>query len=269
MSADSGAFRLSRWQIAAGLIVVALAVLLWLSSRGTFDRSSHGEFSFNGTDLEEFHCAPKTNGPHPAVMLIHGAGYRGQEHDDFAAMCAELAEHGYYAEFIEYYDATPNSDPTIDAMANFKAWTAAIHGGVEWLAQNPAVEPKRIALMGFSQGAYLAVGTAAQFPNEVAAVVEYYGGLISELRDKAASMPPTLILHGEADSVIPVSEAKDLDAILTTANRPHEMHLYPGVDHGFNFHRPAISYSRAAADDAWHRTLDFLDHQFKTSAPLP
>ncbi|HLX38844.1 MAG TPA: dienelactone hydrolase family protein [Candidatus Binataceae bacterium] len=263
MSADSGAFRLSRWQIAAGLIVVALAILLWLSSRGTFDRSSHGEFNLNGTDLEEFHCAPKSNGPHPAVMLIHGAGYRGQEHDDFDAMCAALADHGYYAEFIEYYDATPNSDPTTDAMDNFKAWTAALRSGVEWLARNPAVEPKRIALMGFSQGAYLAVGVSAQFPDEVAAVVEYYGGLIPQLRDKAASMPPTLIIHGEADSVVPVSEAKDLDALLTKANRPHEMHLYPGVDHGFNFRRPAPSYNRAASDAAWKCTFDFLDRTLK------
>jgi len=261
--AHLGAFQLSRWQIAAGVIVIAIAILLWLSSRGSFDRSTHGELSFAGNSIEEFHCAPTTGGPHPAVMLIHGAGYRGQDHDDFDSMCAALAEHGYYAEFIEYYDATPNSDPTTDAMENFKAWTAAIHGGVEWTARDPAIDPKRIALMGFSQGAYLAVGVGAQFPNEVAAVVEYYGGVIPELRDRASSMPPTLILHGEADSVIPVSEAKDLDALLTKANRPHEMHLYPGVDHGFNFHRPALSYNRAASDDAWHQAVNFLDRTLK------
>ncbi len=261
---DGGAFRFSPLRIASSLLLVAIAIVLWIASRSpSSERSSSGEFGFNGAPIEEFHCLPTGSGRHPAVILLHGAGYRGMNHDEFDTMCGALADRGYYAEFIEYYDATPNSDPTTDPMENFKTWTAAIHSAIESLARNPAIDPKRIALMGFSQGAYLAVGTASQFPDEVAAVVEYYGGLIPTLRDKAASMPPTLIIHGEADTVIPVSEAKDLDAMLTKANRPHEMHLYSGVDHGFNFRRPSNFYNRDAAADAWHRSLDFLDRTLK------
>ncbi|HLI80938.1 MAG TPA: alpha/beta family hydrolase [Candidatus Binataceae bacterium] len=261
---DGGAFRFSPLRIAGSLIIVGIAIALWISSRSSSsDRSSGGEFNFNGAPIEEFHCFASGPGRHPAVILLHGAGYRGQNHDEFETMCGALADHGYDAEFIEYFDATANSDPTTDPMENFQMWTAVIHSGIEALARNPAIDPKRIALMGFSQGAYLAVGAAAQFPDDVAAVVEYYGGLIPTLRDKAASMPPTLIIHGEADTVIPVSEAKDLDALLTKSNRPHEMHLYPGVDHGFNFHRPNNFYNADAAADAWHRTLDFLDRTLK------
>jgi carboxymethylenebutenolidase len=267
---EGGTFRFSPLRIASSFLIVAIAIALWIASRSpSSDRSSSAEFSFDGTEIEEFHCLAAGSGPHPAVILLHGAGYRGMNHEEFDTMCGALADHGYYAEFIEYYDATPNSDPTTDPMESFKTWTAAIHSGIEALARNPAVDPKRIALMGFSQGAYLAVGTAAQFPNDVAAVVEYYGGLIPTLRDKASSMPPTLIIHGEADSVIPVTEAKDLDAMLTKANRPHEMHLYPRVDHGFNFRRPSNFYNRDAAADAWHHALDFLDHTLRSSVPLP
>jgi len=269
MNADDsgGAFRFSPLRIGISLIVVAVAIALWFAARPSSDRSISSELMFNGAPVEEFHCVPKSAGPHPAVILLHGAGYRGQNHEEFDAMCGALADHGYYAEFIEYFDATPNSDPTTDPMDNFRAWTAAIHFGIDSMARNRAIDPRRIALMGFSQGAYLAVGTAAQFLNEVAAVVEYYGGLIPSLRDKVSSMPPTLILHGEADTVIPVSEAKDLDARLTSVNRPHEMHLYPSVDHGFNFHRPANFYNPAAAEDAWHRTLEFLDGTIKPPPP--
>ena len=267
---DGGAFRVSPLRIASSLLIVAIAIALWIVSRSpSSERSSSGEFSFNGTQVEEFHCFATGSGRHPAVILLHGAGYRGMNHHEFDTMCGALADHGYDAEFIEYFDATANYDPTTDPMENFKTWTAAIHSGIEALARNPAVDPKRIALMGFSQGAYLAVGIAAQFPDQIAAVVDYYGGLIPTLRDKAGAMPPTLIIHGEADTVIPVSEAKDLDALLSKSNRPHEMHLYPRVDHGFNFHRPSNFYNPAAAADAWHHALDFLDRTLRSSVPLP
>lgn len=267
MNADEPlAFRSTPLRIASSLLIVAIAIAMWIASRGSSpERSSSGEFSFDGTQVEEFHCLPAAAGRHPAVLLLHGAGYRGQNHDEFETMCGALADHGYYAEFIEYYDATPNTDPTTDAMENFKTWTAAIHSGIESLARNPAIDPKRIALMGFSQGAYLSVGTAAEFPDQVAVVVEYYGGLIPTLRDKAGAMPPALIIHGDADTVIPVSEARDLDALLSKSNRPHEMHLYPRVDHGFNFRRPSNFYNPDAAADAWQHTLEFLDRTLKAT----
>ncbi len=178
-------------------------------------------------------------------------------------MCAALADRGYYAEFIEYFDAIDNSDSTTDAIGNFGAWVEAIDSGIEALGQAPGIDPHRIAVMGFSQGAYLAVGVGVRYPNQVAAIVEYYGGLLPALRDRASTMPPTLIIHGEADSIIPVSEARELDAALTRAGRPHEMHLYPGIEHGFNFRRPMIFYNRRAAEDAWKVTMEFLDRTLK------
>src|SRR5271166_2179116 len=186
----------STLRIAGALAVIVVVISIWTSSRAPKERSSSGELTFNGRPLEEFHCSTGA-GRHPAVILLHGAGYRGLGHDDFETMCSALAAHGYFAEFIEYFDAGGNTDPATDAIDNFQTWTAAIHSGIETLARNPAIDPSRIALMGFSQGAYLAVGCGALFPRDIAAVVEYYGGLIPTLRDKAASMPPTLIIHGD------------------------------------------------------------------------
>lgn len=256
-------FRFSRLRIAGALVIVGIAIALWITLRSPLVRSSSGEFKFNGMSIQEFHCFPTGTGRHPAVILVHGSGYRGLNYDMFDTMCGALADHGYDAELLEYYDSTANSDQLSHTMENFKIWMDAIHSGIEVLAHNPAVDSRHIALMGFSQGAYLAVATAAVFPNEVAAVVEYYGGLIPLLRAKAASMPPTLIIHGEEDAIISVSEAKDLDALLTKANRPHEMYLYPRADHGFNFHRPGNFFNPEATADAWQHSLDFLDRTLK------
>jgi len=65
----------------------------------------------------------------------------------------------------------------------------------------------------------------------------------------AKNMPPTLILHGSADKIIPVRYAYDLDRLLTSYNRPHQMKIYPGAGHGLD---------TATRVEAWQRTLDFL-----------
>jgi carboxymethylenebutenolidase len=60
---------------------------------------------------------------------------------------------------------------------------------------------------------------------------------------------PVLILHGEADSIVPVKEAYDLQSLLEKKGIPYEIKIYPGAGHGFE-------------NDTWHdagiRTLQFL-----------
>ena len=70
---------------------------------------------------------------------------------------------------------------------------------------------------------------------KIAAIVEYYGGLPPTLQYGAKTMPPTLILHGDKDVLVPVAMAHELDEMLTKEKRPHEMKLYEGTNHGFNF----------------------------------
>ena len=46
-------------------------------------------------------------------------------------------------------------------------------------------------------------------------------------------MSPTLILHGEADSIVLVKEAYKLDSLLKEASVPHKVNIYPNQNHGF------------------------------------
>jgi carboxymethylenebutenolidase len=47
-------------------------------------------------------------------------------------------------------------------------------------------------------------------------------------------MPPVLILHGEADVVVPVSEAHKLAHTLQERGIPYEMKIYKQAGHGFH-----------------------------------
>jgi len=184
---------------------------------------------------------------------------------DFEDICSKLADYGYYAEFIEYYSQTDAASPgDVDGMVqNFPTWLNEVHSGIAALRKNPSVNSNKVGLMGFSLGAYLSLGYGATYPNEMAAIVEYYGGLSPALYSRATTMPPVLIIHGDIDRIVPVSQARDLDAVLTKAGRPHEMKIYPGAEHAFNFPEAMLWYKPSAANDAWDRSLKFLDTYLK------
>jgi dienelactone hydrolase len=99
----------------------------------------------------------------------------------------------------------------------------------------------------------------------VKAVVDYYGFSTPRGRMYIALprvFPPTLILQGDADSHASVARSIELDSLLGEHSAVHEIHIFPGVEHAFNFHE-ARGYDREAAKDAWARTLFFLDSHLK------
>jgi carboxymethylenebutenolidase len=67
-------------------------------------------------------------------------------------------------------------------------------------------------------------------------------------------MPPVLVLHGAADRVVPVEEARKLEQLLRDRGVPFEAHIYPGQGHGF---------TGEDRRDAATRVLDFFDRRLR------
>jgi dienelactone hydrolase len=227
-----------------------------------------GQFLSDGKPVTEYTCALDAKGPHPAVILLHGSGPYGWGYDDYDRFCNDLATAGYFALLIEYYsDGEEVAVGDLNGMQNaFPGWLKKIEDGITSLGSNPNVDSKRIGLIGYSLGAYLATSTAAVYPKQIAAVVEYYGGLAAPLDGAVATMPPTLIIHGARDMLVNVSQARDFDSLLTKAGRPHEMKIYPDANHAFNFRAPGF-YNEPDADDAWQLTLKFLAQYLQGTPP--
>ena len=59
-------------------------------------------------------------------------------------------------------------------------------------------------------------------------------GLLSPLTHVAAGCPPTLTVLGTSDRLVPVEQARVLDAALRAAGVPHESWLLPATDHAFD-----------------------------------
>ena len=70
---------------------------------------------------------------------------------------------------------------------------------------------------------------------------------------------PVLGLFAEKDGFVSPATVTALVAEIEAAGKTIEHHTYAGVDHAFfNDHRPDV-YNKQAADDAWQRTLTFLN----------
>jgi len=244
-------------------IWLTLAVA-FLSTNGIAFAWTQGEFLSGGQPVQHYVCASNAGGPGPAVILLHGAEVHGSGYHDMERICMDLAAQGYYADMIEYYgqgeEVVPGEREEIRKY--FGPWSHKIHDGLEALSKNAAVDPKRIAVMGYSLGGLLALSLGARHPDQVAAVVDYYGPLPPSVRDNTASMPPTLIIHGGKDRLVSAQSSRDLDQLLTQAGRPHQLKLYPEADHAFNL-EGSNTYDASDAQDAWTVTLDFLRQYLK------
>jgi carboxymethylenebutenolidase len=237
------------------------AAILFLVASSAHAGWVKGEFTSGGKPVNEYHCVPNGAGPHPAVVMLHGASQRKDSGNaEYEKMCGELADLGYYVEFIEYYSQTDAVGPgqPEQMKENFPIWLAEIHSGLDALDKNPAVDSHRVAMLGFSLGSFLSLSTGAIDSGQIAAIVEYYGGLPPNLQYGAKSMPPTLILHGDKDVLVPVAMAHTLDELLTKEKRPHEMKIYEGANHAFNFPELPFWYNADDAQDAWNRSVKFL-----------
>jgi acetyl esterase/lipase len=125
----------------------------------------------------------KVEGPFPAILCIHGGGFRAGDRQSYDKLCIRLAENGYVAATITYRLAPKYQFP--DAIYDCKA-------AVRWLRANAAkyhIDPVRIGVTGGSAGGHLAQflgvtkgvkefegdgGNPTQ-PSSVACVVNYFG----------------------------------------------------------------------------------------------
>jgi phospholipase/carboxylesterase len=89
----------------------------------------------------------------------------------------------------------------------------------------------QIALVGFSQGAIMALDALASGRWPVRAVVAFAGRLASPSPLSPPAGSAALFIHGEADRVIPASESLEAAAVLREHGVEVETHIEPNVDH--------------------------------------
>ena len=171
----------------------------------------------------------------PALLLLHGAG--GDVGFWFNRFAPPLARFGVSVYAPHYFNSTGTNRATMTQIVDghhVPIWLAAARDAIGYIAARPAVDTRRIAVLGISLGGYLAVALAATDPR-LRAAIELSGGMPPGFEGHLSpATPPLLVLHGEKDTIVPVSEAHRLIQLLAAAGAPQESEIFPEETHWFS-----------------------------------
>jgi acetyl esterase/lipase len=218
---------------------------------------------------------PRTAGPHPTVLHIHGGGWTGGNRESVMLRAMPFLEMGFAVVNVSY------------RLARIAEAPAAVEDclcALRWIVRNAkeyAFDVSRIVVTGYSAGAHLALTTGMipasagldrQCPGpeelKVAAIVNWYGitdvadlleganrrtyavqwlgsrpdrvdvaRRLSPLTYVRRELPPTMTIHGDADPTVPYTHATRLHAALQKAGVTTELVTIPQGRHG-NFPLP-------------------------------
>lgn len=217
--------------------------------------------------LADVYLPPTEGAGRPAVLLVHGGGWYEGDRRQLQGYAVQLARRGLVVIACEY------------RLSGEAVWPAPLEDvelAFEWSCNRAAdfgADASRIALFGVSAGAHLALLVAAartgRSPSP-AAVVGFYppvrlalgapdgavaalmGGTADGAKLREASpiervspgFPPTQLLHGNADDLVPCEGSFELYRRLRELRSRAELHVFDGADHAFDaqpgFGRPCL-----------------------------
>jgi len=242
--------------------------------------------SFDGLEIPALFSLPENaaSGQTPVVVDIHG-GPESQRRPRFSPVRQYLLDAGYAVfepnvrgsfGYGKEYAALDDVENRMDSVADVKA-------GVEWLHDQGAVDPNRIAAFGASYGGFMVLASLTEYPDLWAAGVDRvgianfvtflentsswrqdhraaeYGSLeddrafledISPINNIENVEAPLIVLHGENDPRVPVEESRQL-ADAASEHVPVETVYFPDEGHQFTKLENQVT--------AYRRIVAFLD----------
>ena len=198
---------------------------------------------------------PKTVSGAGVLVLHPWWGLNG----DVKAFCDRLAKSGFIAFAPDLFNGKVVStrDEAQALVDKYQSKEAELNKKILDAAMylETKTTKKEIAVVGFSFGAYYALSLSSAEPSRVKSVVVYYG---TGAQDFGKSTASYLGHFAEKDEYEPKENVDALTKLLTEAKRPVKTYVYPGTGHWFAEPSVAGAYNKAASEQAWDRTVQFL-----------
>jgi phospholipase/carboxylesterase len=184
--------------------------------------------------------------PRQLVVFLHGYGADG---NDLIGLGREWARMLPHAAFVSPHAPEPCSmapmgrqwfnltfrDPG-EMVRGVKHAAPALEAFLDAELKKHNLVPRALALVGFSQGAMLALAVGLKRNPAPAAIVGYSGALANAeaLPKDPGAAPAILLVHGDIDEVIPVDAMFIAREQLAQAGLAVEWHLAQGIGHGID-----------------------------------
>jgi len=217
------------------------------------------EFKAEGGQGKGYLASPEK--PRGAVLVLHA--WWGLN-DFFKSFANRLASQGFLALAPDLHDG---------ALARTVAEAKELHskiidervkklvlGAADYLQSLPSLSGQKIGVVGFSMGAAWSLLLSTLKPENVGAVVVFYGTYPIDFSMATASY---LGHFAPEDEWEPMADVRATEDKIRGAGKEVAFHFYPGTKHWFVEENRPVEYNRDAADLAWKRTLEFLDSKLR------
>jgi dienelactone hydrolase len=221
------------------------------------------EYEFQGTKLKGvLYYDDAVTEKRPGVMVVHE--FWGL--DDYAKMRAEmLAKLGYAALACDMYGDGKHTEHAADATkfatearSNKDVWLGRANAGLKVLRDHKAVDPKKLAVMGYCFGGSTALQVALAGTDDVLAVVSFHGALPTPSAAEAKKVKAKVVVcHGADDSFITADTIKKFKSAFEEAGVKITFEAYPGAVHSFTVKDAekkglqGIAYNKDADEKSW------------------
>jgi dienelactone hydrolase len=191
----------------------------------------------------------RAEGRRPAIVLMHGCGglldKTGKPTKSYAFWATHFQKLGYVALLVDSFSTRGVQEICTQkhrSISPERERSRDAHAALSWLAKHEDVDPKRIHLLGWSNGAMTvlhavkatAAGRGEGSPDFRSAVAFYPGctNLAKESRYKPTT--PLLIQAGAADDWTPAQACRSLVKIARENGAEADIDVYPEAHHGFD-----------------------------------
>ena len=191
---------------------------------------------------------PPASGGRPSrlVILLHGLGADGNDLIGLAPYWARLlptaefvspnapfpcdmAPYGY--QWFSSQDRSPAA-----VLASVRAAAPLLDAFIDDALAQRALDDADLALVGFSQGTMMSLFVGLRRTKPVAGIVGFSGRLLGPelLASELRSRPPTLLVHGTDDPLVPYESLAAAEVTLNGAGVPVDTLTCPGVGHSID-----------------------------------
>jgi len=208
-------------------------------------------------------AVPDSGGPHPALVVIHE--WWGLN-DWVKEQAQKFAEQGYMTLAVDLYRGKVAYDPNLahelsrglpqdQAIRDLKA-------AFNYLASRPDVRKDKIGSVGWCMGGGFSLLLAVN-ESKLAACVVNYGSMPTDKDEIQRIQASVLGNFGAEDRGIPPSAVAAFEDAMKAAHKSIDVKIYDGAGHAFENPNNKLGYRESAANDAWARTLAFLNRTLK------